>query len=323
MDLRKIRYTAWSMVALAVFSMALTWLWRTANASVGTALPTPRMLDDLVLQTDDGGPWSFDTTLGRWTLAFFGFTTCPDICPTSMHYLRQELAELSEAERRQIQVLLISVDPERDVGRVGAYARGFAEDFAGVSGTPEQLKRAAAFFGVHYEKRVAAGSKLGYTIDHSGDFFLIDPYGRWVKVYRPPLILGRLARDLSGMIKRGSPLEVVDAWIRKPAADIHVTSAYMTLRSKHPHADQLIGVESTVAGSTEIHETAQVDGMMRMQQVTAVDVPAKGALELKPGGTHIMLMELRKTIQTVSQVPVVLRFSSAPPMKVMTPVRAQ
>src|SRR5690606_29063142 len=115
-----------------------------------------------------------------------------------------------------------SVDPDRDATTVAKYAKNFGDDFIGVTGKPAELDKVSGFFGVHSAKREAAGSKLGYTIDHNGDFFLLDPFGRWVKLYRPPFKQGMLANDLPRILRSRPNLEVVDAWVRKPAEGIAV-----------------------------------------------------------------------------------------------------
>lgn len=110
------------------------------------------------------------------TLVFFGFTQCPDICPTA-------LSEVSEAMRllgplsKKVQVLMITVDPERDNPAVlSSYLAAFSPDFKGLVGTPEQLKQAASSFKAYYAKSTLPDGN--YTMDHSTSFYIFDQSGK-------------------------------------------------------------------------------------------------------------------------------------------------
>jgi protein SCO1/2 len=117
---------------------------------------------------------------GHWTLVFFGFTHCPDICPTTLATLAQvkgKLADLPAAE--QPRVLLVTVDPERDTpDRLGLYVRHFDPAFLSASGTPESIAAAAAAFGVPYAKVTLPEG--GYTMDHGSGLFVVGPEGGMV-----------------------------------------------------------------------------------------------------------------------------------------------
>lgn len=321
MDMRKARLTAWTMVVLAALVSAATFFWNQKNTPIGTTLGQPKLVDDVTLSYE-GKPWSFDSTLGRWTIVFFGYATCPDVCPTSMAFLRDELKRLNAADRAHIQVAFVSVDPERDAKSVAAYAKNFSSDFLGLTGSQEALQKIAAFFGVHYAKRTAEGSKLGYTIDHNGDFFLIDPFGRWAKLYRPPFKAGELAKDLPRVLAQQPLFSVAEAWVRKPADGITVTGAYLKVRMRDPGDTKLIAVKAPIADAVEIHETSENAGMMSMRQVDALPFATDGTLQLVPGGAHIMLMDVDPAIRSAAQVPVVLQFSNAQSIRVMADVRA-
>lgn len=113
---------------------------------------------------------------GKVTVAFFGFTQCPDVCPTALAELSQVMSQLgNDAER--VQVLMISVDPERDTGEVlKQYVTTFDPRFLGLTGTPEQVKQAAASFKAYYAKVPTEGGK-NYTMDHTAAFYLLDAKG--------------------------------------------------------------------------------------------------------------------------------------------------
>ena len=140
-----------------------------------TVFPTARALPTLDLTSQDGQPLPADFLSGRWTLVFFGFTQCPDICPTTLAVLAQagrQLADLPQAE--QPRVLLVSVDPERDTPeRLAAYVRFFDPAFLGVTGSLESIAAAAAAFGVPYAK--VTMPEGGYTMDHGSGIFVVGP----------------------------------------------------------------------------------------------------------------------------------------------------
>jgi protein SCO1/2 len=112
---------------------------------------------------------------GKVTLVLFGFTQCPDVCPTSLAELAQVMKLLGDLASR-VQVLMISVDPERDTPEVlRAYVSGFDPRFLGLTGTPEQIKTAAAAFKAYYAR--AATVNGNYNMDHSANFYLLDAKG--------------------------------------------------------------------------------------------------------------------------------------------------
>jgi len=114
---------------------------------------------------------------GKVTVVFFGFTQCPDVCPTT-------LAEIAEVKRQlgsdgdKVQAVFVTVDPERDTPEVvGAYVAGFGRDFVGLRGSLEQTQAAAKGFKVFFAK-VPGKTEGSYTIDHTAGSFVFDPQGR-------------------------------------------------------------------------------------------------------------------------------------------------
>lgn len=121
----------------------------------------------------------FDTRelRGKVVLLYFGYTGCPDICPTSLAYLGQALKQLTPEELERVQGLFVSVDPDRDTPeRLAAYAAYFHPRIRGVSGSAEEVDRAVALYGAAYRK-VDRGSAGGYQVDHTSFTYLIAPDG--------------------------------------------------------------------------------------------------------------------------------------------------
>jgi protein SCO1/2 len=135
---------------------------------------------------------------GKAVVIFFGFTHCPDICPTTLADVAQALKTLGpQAER--VQVLFVTVDPERDTKDVlGRYVTAFDPGFLGLYGDAAATQRAAKEFKVYYEKRK---SGEGYSVDHSGQTYVIDPSGRLRLFVRHDRIGADLADDLRTLLK--------------------------------------------------------------------------------------------------------------------------
>jgi protein SCO1/2 len=135
---------------------------------------------------------------GKAVVVFFGFTHCPDVCPTTLADLSQVMKALGpDADR--VQVLFVTVDPERDTREVlGKYVGAFDPRFLGLSGDAGATQRAAREFKVYYEKRKTSD---GYSVDHSGQTYVIDPRGRLRLFVRPDRLASDLLEDLRTLLK--------------------------------------------------------------------------------------------------------------------------
>jgi protein SCO1/2 len=166
-----------------------------------TELAEPRALPPMPLIDQDGRPFDAATLRRGWTLVFFGFTRCPDVCPTTLATLarmRASLADLPPAQRPR--VLLISVDPDHDTAeRIAAYVRSFDPDFLGATGDPAAVAAVAAGFGVPHAK-VAVGAD-SYTVDHGAGIFFVAPEGL-VAYSSAPHDAEALARDYRRILAR-------------------------------------------------------------------------------------------------------------------------
>ncbi len=117
---------------------------------------------------------------GQYLLVYFGFTHCPDICPTTLLLVNNVLDNLGETGAR-VTPIFISVDPERDTPKVASdYAGHFGKRFLGLSGSPEQVRAAADSFKVYYSKVEDKDSALGYVVDHSSFLYLMGSDGNYL-----------------------------------------------------------------------------------------------------------------------------------------------
>lgn len=135
----------------------------------------------LSLTDHNGKPRHLEDFKGKVVALFFGYTHCPDVCPTTMSDLASAMKLLGK-QSDEVQVLFVTVDPERDTQQVLAqFVPSFDKRFLGLYGTPEQTAETAKNFKVFYAKQAEAG-KSGYSIDHSAGVYAFDKTGK-VRVY--------------------------------------------------------------------------------------------------------------------------------------------
>ncbi len=153
------------------------------------------------------GPVSLADLRGRVVLLYFGYTWCPDICPTNLAFISQALRELPPEEGARVQVLFVSVDPERDdPQRLADYTAYFHPSILGLTGTPQRIAETARLYGAAYRRNQGTDSAMGYLVDHSAYTYVIDPDGRLVRTLdhaTPPpeiraVIRGLLAEEQVG-----------------------------------------------------------------------------------------------------------------------------
>lgn len=161
----------------------------------GTVLEPKAQLADFNLVDSAGQPFTKQAFLGRWTVLSLGFTHCPDVCPTTLAYFRDELGQLPADTKAQF--VFVGVDPERDPpAKLGAFVANFHPGIKAATGTEAELKKFAAIFSAYFKKEDEIEPGL-YQMAHSPQYFLIDPEGRWQVLYTPPMAKGALAVDLS------------------------------------------------------------------------------------------------------------------------------
>lgn len=171
-----------------------------------TLFEAPRPLPEFSLVDQRGERFGRERLSGHWTLLFFGFTHCPDVCPTT-------LATLAEARRRLVglasgdiaEVVFASVDPGRDTPAVLAqYVAHFDRSFTGVTGDPKSMDTLTGHLGVAAMIGAAAADG-SYTVDHTAAVFLIDPDAAYTAVFGAPHDAGAIARDYSSIVAARTP----------------------------------------------------------------------------------------------------------------------
>ncbi|NJL04563.1 MAG: SCO family protein [Chloroflexaceae bacterium] len=167
----------------------------------GTRIEPPRQLNNFTLTNQDGQPISLSDFAGKPTLIYFGYTYCPDVCPTS-------LADMARAQKllgdlgTEVNFVMVSVDGERDTSDVlKRYIGNFSETFVGLTAPPSEIRKIAPDYGVFFQKNQVAGTSAAYLVDHSTAIYLVDPQGRLHTIYGygiPPTVLEQDLRQMLG-----------------------------------------------------------------------------------------------------------------------------
>lgn len=152
-------------------------------------LPKPRELAPFELTDQQGRPFTRERLEGHWTLMYFGFTSCPDICPVTLSVLaqaEQALRALGDPELAEgYRVVLVTVDPDKDdAATLGKYVEAFSPRFVGVTGTREAIAELATQLNVAFMKVPTQDG--GYTVDHTGNVVIVNPRGHYHGFIRVP-----------------------------------------------------------------------------------------------------------------------------------------
>jgi protein SCO1/2 len=163
---------------------------------MGTLWPEPRTLSDFRMSDTRGGEFTPAALRGQWTLIFFGYTSCPDICPTTMLTLNRVTTAVQAAGGKKPSVVLVSVDPDRDdLQSLGEYVSYFDEEFLGVRGADRELQTLTSQIGVMYALDIA-DEDGNYEVAHSATIFLVDPEARIHAAFSPPHQPGDIVEKL-------------------------------------------------------------------------------------------------------------------------------
>lgn len=168
-----------------------------------TVFPEARAIPEFHLTDGDGRALTNQNLKGHISLLFFGFTHCPDLCPTTLRTLKGVYEALQASGVKDLpQVLFISVDPERDTPSViQQYVHSFNPAFRGATGTPKELEQLTHALSVLYAKVLNKGEGVSgeYTIDHSGTILVVSPEGKFYGIFTLPHEAEKIAQDIQRM----------------------------------------------------------------------------------------------------------------------------
>ena len=197
-----------SLALLGLAAGATTWRIYEARTSPAPealiVLPEPRVIADFALTDQSGEPFSLDDFRGHWSLLFFGFTSCPDVCPNTLYQLTQAKTLMQkQANSGQVpRIYLVSVDPERDTpDKLAEYLHYFDPAITGLTGPDEQIKALAVQLGIAYFIEPHDDGNLQYNVDHSASLLLLDPAGQLFGVLPAPHEANRIANDVLTAIR--------------------------------------------------------------------------------------------------------------------------
>ena len=157
--------------------------------------------EDFTLESADGA-LSLKDFRGSVVLLFFGFTSCPDVCPISLATISHAFSYLTDDELKMSRSLFISLDPERDtMERLKKYTGYFHPNIIGVTGTMKELGRVTDIYGVKFEKKEAPDSALGYLIYHSAKIFVIGTQGELRKTFPHNIDVQLLVQQIRSLLK--------------------------------------------------------------------------------------------------------------------------
>ena len=162
-----------------------------------------RALPDFELIDQDNRKLTRDSLRGKWSLLFFGFTHCPDICPTTLQTLSQMLQQIEDPDVvAAVRVVFVSVDPERDTPEIlRDYVTYFDPGFIGATAPMEQLRRLTRPLGIAHEIRNRNGDSMDYDVDHSAAIVLVNPDAEFAGLFGAPQDAGAMARDMTRIVE--------------------------------------------------------------------------------------------------------------------------
>jgi protein SCO1/2 len=164
-----------------------------AGTLLGSAIGGPFHLVD-----QNGKPVSDADLKGKWQLVFFGYTHCPDTCPTALNEISLALDQLG-TKRDEVEVVFITVDPERDTPDVlKSYVQSFDASIIALTGSPEAVAQAAKDYRVYYAKHSRPDG--GYDMDHSAVIYIMDPQGRFTATFTPDATADAMAERLQKLL---------------------------------------------------------------------------------------------------------------------------
>lgn len=191
-----VRNTVIAVVAvMLVFTSAFFWKINQPRALTHSDMAInglivfdkPREVLPFELQNHHGDTVTREDLVGKWTMIFPGFTHCPDICPTTMATLSKAWEYLDEKPKADLQVMMLSVDPNRDTPeQLALYVPYFNENFVGVTGNLGVIANLAAQLSIAFTPINPATAPDAYNVDHSGNIVLINPQGNYQGFFKPP-----------------------------------------------------------------------------------------------------------------------------------------
>jgi protein SCO1/2 len=172
--------------------------WRETPKGAGGTLLASAIGGSFQLVDQNGKAVSDADLKGKWQLLFFGYTHCPDTCPTALNEISLALDRLGK-KRDEVEIVFITVDPERDTPEVlKSYVQSFDAGIIALTGSPDQVAQAAKAYRVYYAKHPRADG--GYDMDHSAVIYVMNPQGRFTATFTPDSTADAIAERLQKLL---------------------------------------------------------------------------------------------------------------------------
>jgi len=160
-----------------------------------TVLDIPMPLDDFNLTADDGTSFNLETLKGQWNLLFFGYTHCPDVCPLTLHQLGQAKKALNESMQDSLNIIMISVDPDRDsIEILHQYVNSFNQKVTGATGRISEIDKLTSQLGIFHTANKEEGQN--YSVSHSAAVVMINRNAEFHAVFSAPHSTENFITDL-------------------------------------------------------------------------------------------------------------------------------
>ncbi|MBL8078188.1 MAG: SCO family protein [Anaerolineales bacterium] len=194
-------YLLFILTAVVGLTILVEFVFRKPYSFHGTAITPPLPVTDFALQTANDETFRLSDAKGKLVLLFFGYTSCPDVCPVTLATFKQVHERLGE-EAQKIAFVMITADPDRDTpGKVAAYVERFNPEFIGLSGSVADLELIWDELGVFVEKQ-DSGSAAGYLVSHTASVYVLDPNGSLLMTLPYGTTAIDMADDLTQLLKQ-------------------------------------------------------------------------------------------------------------------------
>jgi protein SCO1/2 len=189
-------------IAMAAGLFVATTLSKPAELQTAFVLPAPMALPEFSLLDQHSEAVGQQSFRGQWDLVFFGFTNCPDVCPTTLQILANAKRELSDAGIAESpRIVLVSVDPERDTPELlGRYVNYFGDDNLAVTGELAEIIKLTTPLGIYFEK--SQTDDENYGVDHSAAVLVVNPDGEFSALFSAPHAVADYVHDLPIIVER-------------------------------------------------------------------------------------------------------------------------
>jgi len=196
MKLNPIAKALWAVVAIS--SIGLGGLYLSKPELFSSDNPAQVSISaDFELTNQYGTIVRDEDFAGQWLLMFFGYTNCPDVCPTTIAEMSAVMAGLGE-DSDKVQPIMVTIDPERDTPEaLATYLDFFSPGLVGLTGTAEQISTTSKTFNVFYAKSADPSAPDGYSMAHSSHVFLFNPDGEFIRLYRYGTSAETILEDLA------------------------------------------------------------------------------------------------------------------------------